>query len=305
MEKKKKLLIGAVVLSLLVAFLAYRSMSDKGTVKTAGPGEGQPIIVAAVDIPARTQITAAMLTEKKVPPEYILPGAVRSKDTIVGMMSRDAVVSGEQITERRVLIEGKPGGGLAGFIPHNKRAVTLSIDDVKGVSGFIQPGDYVDVMASFTEQDIGDKGSRIFLQNVLVLAVNANPAGIQAPTGEKDKSGKAAPAAPGAGYSKNPTVTLAVSPEEAAMIALGEDYGKLRLALRPYRAEPAAFIAQAAVPTQLVPVAPRESSASKAAPAAAPAAPALPTVTEPLPGEGKSPSVNTYGVTIIRGTKIE
>lgn len=279
MKNNKKLLIVALVLSLLTAIVAYRTLSEREVVKTVAPGDGQTVIVAAVDIPARTPITNEMLKQQKVPAEYIQPGAIRSADTIRGMMTRDAMTAGEQITERRVLMEGKVGGGLAGFIPRDKRAITIAVNDVTAVASFVQQGDYVDIMAGLS----GYK--QFILQDVQVLAINSD---LQ-PPGQGAKAPKVG------------LVTLALTPDDAVRLA-ALDNGQLRLVLRPHRAEPPTV-----VPAMLhaLDVMPGATDRTASAPAAKEEPPAPPGAVEPLPGDAKAPGYNNYGIMVIRGTKVE
>lgn len=215
----KGLLIIAVLLSLITSALVYKYLQGM-TAKTSK--DGTPVIVAKVDIPPKTKITAEMLSQSKVPNEYLQPGSMSEMQLVVGTITRDHIIAGEQITERRLVIEGKTVG-FSGVIPRDKRAITIAVTEVTGVAGFVKPGDYVDVVATFDQNMAGDNVSQIMMQNVLVLAANRDAE----TTANANKDNKKE-------VVKTSTVTLAVTPDEVAQLTLAEDKGKVRLALRPY-----------------------------------------------------------------------
>ncbi|EAX48030.1 SAF domain [Thermosinus carboxydivorans Nor1] len=276
----KGVLAIALVLSLATTGLIYKYLQE-ATQKT--PQEGVVVVVAKVDIPPKTKITAEMVATAKVPAEYVQPGAVRELKTAVGAIAREHIVAGEQIAERRLVIQGK-SAGFTGIIPPDKRAVTIAVTEVTGVAGFVKPGDYVDVVATFDQNTVGDNVSQIILQNVLVLAANRD-AEAGAADGAKDKKEAI----------KTATVTLAVTPDEVAQLALAEDKGKVRLALRPYMPSTGITIVNAVTPKDIVgahtsPV--QNGQSDDKAP------PAPPASRQPDDGQGK-------GIQLIRGTKVE
>jgi pilus assembly protein CpaB len=207
----------ALVFSLLAAVLVYSYLQN-----LAGQNkQGLPVVVAKTDIAPKTKLTAEMLKVVSVPQEYIQPGAVQDVNKAVGVIVREQIAAGEQVTQRRLLIEGRTGG-FTTTIPANKRAVTVAVTDVSGVAGLVKPGDYVDIIVTFDDKTVGTNLSQMFLQNVRVLATNRETEG--APGDKKDM---AAPAS-------KLTVTLAVSPDDAARLAVADDKGKIRMALRPF-----------------------------------------------------------------------
>ncbi|MCX7781599.1 MAG: Flp pilus assembly protein CpaB [Negativicutes bacterium] len=275
----KALLGVAVFLSLITSILVYNYLQN-ATQQTAKAS--LPVVVAKVDIPPKTAVTPDMIRVMNVPEEYLQPGAVREQQLVVGITTREHIVAGEQITERRLVLQGK-SAGFSGIIPKDKRAITVAVTDVTGVAGFIKPGDYVDVLATFDQNAAGDNVSHLILQNILVLAFNHDTeAGVANPA---DKERKEA-----AGV-KHSTVTLAVTPDEAAKITLTEEKGKLRLALRPYTPAQSIAITSAVTPRDVVgehaPV--NKESATPASPA-------------PQPSK---PEAGGKGIVVIRGAKME
>ena len=217
---KKSLLLVAVALSGLFAFMLYRYLNT--------PTASEMVIVAKTDIAPKTTITDDMIKEVSVPKDYIQPNALKDKKKVVGSITRETVISGEQITARRLVIAGK-SSGFTGIIPKDKRAMTVAVTEETGVAGFPKPGDYVDVVVTFDQQELGEPVSQIILQNLQVLATNHEIEGGEAVVPATAKVS-------GAPTSKTNTVTLAVNPQEATQLALSDEKGKVRLALRPFLA---------------------------------------------------------------------
>ena len=287
MKLSSKGLVGiALMLSLVTAVLVYKFLHESA--QPPAPSNMATVVVAKADIPPKTRITPDMIQETQMPIEYIQPGAMRDMGKVTGVVTREAIVGGEQILERRLLLAGKQAG-FTGVIPAGKRALTIAVTDVTGVAGLLKAGDTVDAIVTFDQQVAGGHVSRLMLQNVLVLAVNRES---EAP-GERDAKKDAAK---DAGVVKLATVTLAVSPEEAAKITLAEEKGKMRLALRPFLPETGAAMQQPVTPTDIV-------GAQK--PAIQSIAPAPAASASAATGKPSAESKAVPGVMVVRGTKIE
>lgn len=285
----------ALVLSLLTAVLVYNFLRESA--KKTLPSDSATVVVAKADIPPKTLITPEMVQESQMPGEYIQIGAMRELSKVVGVVTREAIVGGEQVLERRLLTSGTQAG-FTGVIPAGKRALTVAVTDVTGVAGLLKAGDSVDAIVTFDQQVVGDFVSQILLQNVLVLAVNRESDVPQERDPKKDASKDAAVA-------KLTTVTLAVSPEEATKVTLAEEKGRLRLALRPYLPEAGATVALPITPTDIVGVHVSPVKAQAQPPAVPAPAVASPSAGSPPAGSPSASSKAVTGVMVIRGTKIE
>ena len=281
-----KVLVGiAVVLSLVTAGLVFSYLKSQSA-DTAKKGE--PVVVATVDIPGRTVITKEMVKVVMVPTDLVQPGAANDLSKVVGVMSRVPVNLGDQITDRRLAIEGKVSG-FVGAIPSDKRAFTIAANDITGVAGFLKAGDYVDIVVTLAGKGDSEEGvSKMLFQNVLVLAYNRNDN--MESTGTKDKSGAA---------EKMSSVTLAVSPREATVLALASESGKVSLALRPFQASPSFALLNTVSTSDIAyrPYVPKQT-----APAAAPAY--APPMYSPAPAYSPERVQPSSGITVIRGTKV-
>lgn len=279
----KSLLAIALVLSLVTVSLVYTFLQS-ATTKTVS-SEGEIVLVAKTNIPARTRVSHEMIQELQVPPRYIQPGAMRETPKAVGTMTRETIIAGEQLTERRLLLDGKYAG-FSGVIPPGKRAITVAASEVTGVAGLLKAGDYVDVLVTFDQQTVGESVTKIAMQNVMVLSVNReNMSSMDEATVKKETSKDSA-------MSKVMNVTLAVSPEDAARITMAEEKGKVRFALRPYFSETATYIPQPVYPADLVGMQQSRKQSGTSTPTATPVI------------SSKS-SGNSNGIPVIRGTKIE
>ncbi|HVF50195.1 MAG TPA: Flp pilus assembly protein CpaB [Pyrinomonadaceae bacterium] len=215
--RNKRLLVvlaGAVVFGLAAAVLVSRYLSNA----QAYTRNLNNIVVAKVDVPAGTKMIAEQLTVAQFPQGAMPDGTFDSMDKLVGRVAITNIAAREPITDFKLAPEGS-AGGLSAVIPEGFRAMTVKVDDVVGVSGFLMPGALVDVVVvinpdqnSTTQNPI----SKIVLQNVKVLANGQN---IDRPKNDREAESVKA-------------VTLQVSPEQAEKLALASTEGKLQLVMR-------------------------------------------------------------------------
>ncbi len=182
------------------------------------------LVVPLRDITAGTIIRSEMLGTTEVPEDEAPAGAVRSASQVVGQAGLVDLPAGKPITSTQVQSPTQ----LSYRVPEGMRAVTVAIDPVVGVAGFLEPGDRVDVIATF---EIGEVTiTRTVLQNVKLLALGttATAAKPKKPPAEGEEAEVEA-----AEEKEQPNATLAVDPEQAQTLILSDARGKLRLALRP------------------------------------------------------------------------
>src|SRR5882724_9639147 len=206
-------LAGALLFGLLAAVTVSRYLSSA----QAYSKDLRRVAVAKVAIPIGTKIIAEQVTVVPFPKESTPDGAFESPDKLAGRVAVTNIAPREPITEARLAPEGT-AGGLSAVIPEGYRAMTVKVDDVVGISGFIMPGTLVDVVVVI---DPGDRGSqdpisKIVLQNIKVLANGQN---IDKPESAREANSVKA-------------VTLQVTPEQAEKLALASSEGKLQLVMR-------------------------------------------------------------------------
>lgn len=207
-------LCGAVVFGLVAAVSVSRYLSSaQAYTKDLGG-----IMVAKVDIPVGTKIVEEQLTSVQFPKTATPDGAFDTAEKLVGRVSVVNIAAREPITDFKLAPAGSVGG-LSAVIPEGYRAMTVKVDDVVGVSGFIMPGALVDVVVVIrpAEQNMQDNPiSKVVLQNIKVLANGQN---IDRPKEEREAESVKA-------------VTLQVTPEQAEKLALASSEGKLQLVMR-------------------------------------------------------------------------
>src|SRR5215212_11376665 len=178
------------------------------------------VVVAKVDIPVGSRIIAEQLTIAQFPANVTPEGALSTiDDKLVGRVVVSSISPRDPVTEGKLAPVGA-AGGLSSMIPEGYRAMTVAVNDVVGVSGFIMPGTLVDIVVVITPpKGSGNEEmiSKIVLQNIKVLASGQN---IDKPKNDRevDRAIKA--------------VTLQVTPEQAEKLALASSEGKLQLVMR-------------------------------------------------------------------------
>ncbi len=172
------------------------------------------VMVAAVDISPGAIITKAMVKSATWPRELIPRKAAGAPAQLEGRIINAPASAGEPILLTRLAPEGA-SAGLAGLLTEGKRALSVRVDDVSGVAGFIHPGDHVDILMEMVKPGSSDHFCKIILQNIVVLS-----AGQSWEPGLDEK-----PAVVN-------TVTLVLSTEQAEIMNLASNQGKIRLALR-------------------------------------------------------------------------
>lgn len=219
MKNAKKFWALAIIFGLATAFLAYRY--TEGIKARYEPDNLIRVVKASTDIPRGSLIAPDQLEVESIPAHFAHPGAVRDKKEVVGKMATTDIAAGEEILTKKVLREKTEADELAYTIPQGKRAVSIPIDQVSGVSDFIKPGDRVDVIGTvdvpFGEQNI--TSTVIVLQDIEVLAVGKAMNDVKAPVEGKEPV-------------ESKTLTLAVTPDEARPLVLVSEKGSVRLALR-------------------------------------------------------------------------
>jgi pilus assembly protein CpaB len=207
-------LVGALLFGLLAAFSVSRYLSSA----QAYTKNLNRVAVAKVAIPLGTKIIPEQIMVVQFPKESTPDGAFESVDKLTGRVAVTYIAPREPITEARLAPEGT-AGGLSAVIPEGYRAMTVKVDDVVGISGFIMPGTLVDVVVVIDPAEkagMQDPISKIVLQNIKVLANGQN---IDKPEDQREANSVKA-------------VTLLVLPEQAEKLALAASEGHLQLVMR-------------------------------------------------------------------------
>jgi pilus assembly protein CpaB len=183
--------------------------------------ETVPVVVAAADLPRFSTVTAEYLTTQEFPKELVPPGALTRVEDAADRVALSPLFRGEPVYESKLAGRGA-GRGMAPGIAKGKRAFTIQTPNVAvGVAGFVLPGDKVDVLLTVNGNGPNDPNgggaSVTLLQDVEILAVDQR---VDAPSDNKVDAKELR------------SVTLLVTPDEAAKLDLGGNKGTLHLTLR-------------------------------------------------------------------------
>ena len=176
----------------------------------------RPVVVAAADLELGAELRPDDLRVIQWPESAMPMGAFANPDEVVGRGLVMPVIQNEPILPMKLAGKGA-GSGLTVVIPEGKRAVSVRVNEVIGVAGYVLPGTKVDVLATASPtQNREDTTTKLVLSNVQVLAAGTK----LEQDGEQGKP-----------VSVN-VVTLLVTPEESEKLTLGATEGKIQLALR-------------------------------------------------------------------------
>jgi pilus assembly protein CpaB len=209
-------LTGAVLCGLLAVMLVTRYIATMQNYAK----DLNNVVVAKTEIPLGAKITAEHLALAPIPNGSAPEGAFRKLDEAVGRVAVVPIGVREPITNLKLAPAGV-GAGLQAVIPEGYRALTVKVDDIVGVSGFVMPGSFVDVVAVILPAAQGAAQgpiSKIVLQNIKVLASGAK---LDSPQDQRQPTDVKA-------------VTLLVTPEQAEKLVLAANESKLQLVMRNY-----------------------------------------------------------------------
>jgi len=199
-----------------LAWGTYNLLARQGQAQAPTAMKTQAVVVAAADLQLGSEIKQDNLKVVQFPDGQAPEGAFANPEELVGRGVIMPIVRNEPILISK-LASKEAGAGLPPIIPPGMRAVSVRVNEVIGVAGYVLPGTYVDVVAtqSPTNQP-GDILSKVVLANVQVLTAGTR-------IEQDQKEGKPMPVT---------VVTLLVAPEQAERLALASTEGKIQLALR-------------------------------------------------------------------------
>jgi pilus assembly protein CpaB len=213
MSRSKSVLALALVLGALAALAGYAGL--KATAQKVAQNTSKhfvPVVVSATDLTFGTKLDRAQLRVARYPKESVPAGAFSDPDSVAGQTTKIFLAAREPITATKL---SSRGGGLSMLVRPGLRATSLEVNQVSGVSGFVLPGDRVDVLVTVDGRGANQEAqTKTILQNAEVLA-----------SGQKTTQQDNKPITVQA-------VTILVDPAGAERLALGLHEGKLHLVLR-------------------------------------------------------------------------
>ena len=205
----------ALALGLTAAWITTQLTPDSAEAKIVA-AQMTSVVVVRADVPVAAALTDSQLELVDWPADHVPAGALRSIDQAKGRIVRRPLATGEPVLEMALFDTGA-AGGLVAVIAPDHRAVSVKVDNVIGVAGFVTPGSRVDVLATIRRVDLARAlpFAKVILQDVRVLAVDQKL--------EEVKSGEPELVS---------VVTLEVDPIQAEHLIYAAHEGRLQLALR-------------------------------------------------------------------------
>ncbi|WP_027108043.1 Flp pilus assembly protein CpaB [Lacticigenium naphthae] len=207
---------GLALLFSLIVTISVFSYIESIRQEPVAPPEVEQVVFVKQLIPQHTVVTEEMVEMRSVPAQTAHSEAYRTISEVVGGMTNTDVLAGEQVLQGRIVTEGNVGEALAYRIPASMRAVTVPVDEISGVGGYLKEGNRIDVLVYYPgEEEPADDRIETQFQNVKILQV-----------------GPAMPPAETEGSGVTTSLTLLVSPEMAEEIALARANGSFTYTLR-------------------------------------------------------------------------
>jgi pilus assembly protein CpaB len=207
------------IAAMLAALVVYSALKQREIAIQRATAQSLDIVVAAHALPLGTKIDASAVKVVRWSRDAVPPGSYTDPAAITGAYVKDSFVENEPLVASKLFMGQKSAGVMPLLIPPGMRAMSVPVDKVSDVAGFVQPRTRVDVLVAMANSGAtGDKPfSKTVLENVEVLAVNQEIQGDPAKAQVVE------------------VVTLLVTPQEAERLALASRQGgNLRLAIRSY-----------------------------------------------------------------------
>jgi pilus assembly protein CpaB len=214
MDRRFLTVLGVSLLFALVISSVFYQMTARGGPKKAEPNDLRDIVLAARPLSVGTTVKPADIKLGKMPVSAFPKGAFTKPEEVIDRPLISNILMDEPILEGRLAARGS-GLGLAPTIPVGMRAVTVRVNDVTGIAGFVLPGMRVDVLVTGHPPDSQGSVTTTPLQNMLVLSAGT--------VMQPDARGQAMPSA---------TVTLLATPEQAETLTLANADTRIQLVLR-------------------------------------------------------------------------
>jgi pilus assembly protein CpaB len=213
MNRTRLLMIGVLALALgaFVSLFVYKNMQSNGG---KGNEPGIDVMVAANNIEVGTKVQESDVRIIKIPASALPEGAPRRRADVIGHGVIIPISKGEFLLTSKLAPENA-GSGLPSLITNGMRAVSVRVNEVVSVAGFVTPGSRVDVLLTGTPAGGSEQQTTTVLQDVRVLAAGHNLD--RTATGEPQNTA---------------VITLLVSPDDAQRLTLASSQGHIQLALR-------------------------------------------------------------------------
>jgi pilus assembly protein CpaB len=234
MKGKLLIVVAALVLGGIAAFAAYGFL---GSLQNEAAAGSQPVkvYVATEDIArgatASDLVAKGLVRQVEIPKRYVPDGAAISPESVANRVLSGPVSKGEILTTGRFQYASE--AGLAFSVPAGLVALTVPVDDARGVAGLVSPGDHVAVLGTIDRSRNRGQESRIIVPGVRVLAVGQSTDAQGSGSSQPAQSGGLSSGGSAVSGATRIGVTLAVSPSESEKIVFAVESGSIWLVLLP------------------------------------------------------------------------
>src|SRR5882762_5600858 len=213
MNRTRLLFIGFLALALgaFVAFVVYKNLQSR---TGANNEPGVDVVLATGDIQVGSRLLDRDVRIARIPGSVAPPNAFHSASKLIGRGVVLPIQKGEFILPSKLAAENA-GSGLPSLIPSGMRAVSVRVNEVVAVAGFVVPGTRVDVLLTGNPVGGNEPQTTTVLENVAVIAAGQRL--------ERNAAGDP---------QTTPVITLLVSPDDAQKLTLASSQGHIQLALR-------------------------------------------------------------------------
>ncbi len=216
MKRQKIFVLLAGVAAMLASIMVYSALKRREAEVQRAMAHNVQVLVAAHDLPLGSKVEPDSVKMTRWSADSVPQGAYTDPKQVFGSFVKNSMVANEPIVQAKLFTGDKTAGVMPLLIPFGMRAVSVPVDEVSDIAGFVLPHTHVDVLVAINGGASDKPFSKVVLQNIEVLAV------AQEVEMKKDE----------------PTlvkvVTLLVSPQEAERLSLASREGTLRLAMRNY-----------------------------------------------------------------------
>ena len=266
----------AVVCGALAVWLTSQWLNAQAAEGQLSNREAVPmasIVIAAQDLEIGTLLSTDNLTLTEWPKSNVPKGAFEQIEAVAGRVAVTRLSAGEPL-QAAELADAGSGAGLVALIPPGRRAMSIKVDEVSGVAGFILPNTYVDVISVNSKSNRETREAKTILKKIKVLAI------AQETTTDKGKAKIVK------------SVTLELLPKEAETLALHSILGSIHLILR----NPLEMLGDEP-PPEVAPVIVKRSRIAKAKPVPPPK------IVEAAPAPPQPVAPANYSVEVIKGSR--
>ena len=207
------LVVVSLVLGVFAAIMANSWLTNRLLPNAEAKTLTKPVVASALSIPYGTKVEGRHLKLLQLPPEAVPQNGFAALEDIEGQVARATIEPGEILLKSK-FAEHSAGSTLAALIDPSMRAVTVRVNDVVGVAGFLLPGNRVDVLSTVLNQQTKKATTDTVLHNIKVLAVDQTTA-----TEKNDPVIVRA-------------VTLEMTPDQSLVLVKAKEEGRIQLTLR-------------------------------------------------------------------------